>query len=52
MDPERLTTEERDKLILNMAAAIMDLSGAIYDLTLAVKILIAIITNQMKEAMA
>lgn len=45
MDITNLTNEERDKLLLNMAEAMMDLSSTIRELVMGIDLLLSIVVG-------
>lgn len=49
LDITNLTQEDRDKLLLGMAAGVIDLCGAVNDLTAAISILLNLMTNGMRN---
>lgn len=49
IDATKLTSEDRDKLLLGMGASIIDLCGAVNDLTAAVQMLLTIVTTGIRE---
>ena len=49
LDITNLTNEDRDRLLLGMASAIMDLTGAINDLTAGIEMLLNIVTQGVPQ---